>query len=255
MLALIGGGGTGIGFACAMSLAQKGFDVMITGRRQEVLSSAAARMENETKSKVLTVVSDHSTTEGTLRIVEAVKTVGYLDVFVSNTGGPKAGVFDELSEDDFIKAHEQLLLYNIRVCKGIIPLLKKSGSGRIINILSSVVKEPDPSLTLSGVYRSAIASLSKTMAKELAPYGITVNNICPSAIMTDRSKALAKRQAELTGKTIEELYEEAAEKIPMKRFQKPEDIGSLCAFLASSAAANITGQTITVDGGSSNYLL
>jgi len=254
MLALIGGGSSGIGFGCAMSLAQSGFDVIISGRRQEVLSQAASRIENETSARATTVACDHATKEGTLAIIDKVASFGFLDVFVSNTGGPKPGTFDELSEDDFIKAHEQLLLFHIRMCKGLLPFLKKSDSGRIINILSAVVKEPDPFLTLSGVYRSSIVSLSKTMAKELAPSGITINNICPSAVMTDRSRSLTKRQAEITGRTIEELDREAVEKIPMKRLQKPGDIGSLCAYLASGSAANLTGQTITVDGGASDFL-
>lgn len=253
--ALIGAGSLGIGFACATSLSKNGFDVIITGRREEVLSKAAYDIKIETGANVSFISADQSTKEGTERIIDKVNSIfGSLDVFVSNTGGPKPGSFDELSESDFINAHEQLLLYHIRICKGILPLLKKSNRGRIINVLSTVVKEPKPFLTLSGVYRSGILNLSKTMAHELAPYGITVNNICPSAVLTDRVRVLSEKQSEHTGRPIELIYKEAVDKIPMKRFQKAQDLGDLCAYLASDSAADITGQTFTIDGGASHSI-
>ncbi|MCS7132792.1 MAG: SDR family oxidoreductase, partial [Aigarchaeota archaeon] len=174
---------------------------------------------------------------------------GRIDILVNNTGGPPSALFEETSDEMWIEAVNQLLMSVIYCCRSVIPHMKKRGWGRIINIASFVAKQPMRKMALSNVLRSGILGLTKTLADELAEYGILVNAVCPGWTLTKRVEDLAKAESERSGKPVENILEEWAAEIPLKRFAKPEEIAYVVAFLASERANYITGTVIQVDGG------
>jgi 3-oxoacyl-[acyl-carrier protein] reductase len=173
---------------------------------------------------------------------------------VNNTGGPASGKIQDADEEDFVKAFEAHLLCNHVLTKLMIYGMKKDGYGRIINIISTSVKQPLPNLGVSNTIRAAVANWSKTMASELAEYGITVNNVLPGATETDRLQSIIKTKSDKTGWGTDLVKEEMIKEIPMKRFAKPEEVANAVAFLASPSASYITGINIPVDGGRTGSL-
>ena len=249
-VAIIGGSSSGIGKAVAMRLAEEGCRIVICGRDVKRLSSAKSEIIKKYKLDMISVCMDQTKKRDIKMLVDVtMKKFKRVDILFTNTGGPKSGTFFELSEDEWHKAHESLLLYVIRIYKEVIPIMKLHGFGRIINDTSFTVKEPADSLILSNVYRTAVVSLAKTLSRELAKFNITVNNICPGYVDTDRLKELFSVRAKKQGIALSDVYNKVIEDMPIGRLQKPDEIANTVAFLASDIAGNITGATIQVDGG------
>jgi len=199
---------------------------------------------------VLAIPADLSKPEDVERVIAAtVERFGGLDVVVTNTGGPPSGPFMTLDELVWRAAVDSLLLSVVRLCRAAIPHMQARGGGRIINITSISVKQPIEGLVLSNALRSAVTSLAKTLAAELAPHNILVNCVAPGYTRTDRVVELSEQAAAREGTTPDVVEKRTIAKIPLGRMGEPKEFGEVVAFLASPAASYVTGVTIQVDGG------
>ena len=177
-----------------------------------------------------------------------------INILVNNTGGPAGGPIEDAKIDEFIHAFSNHLLCNHILVKAVKEGMKKSGYGRIINIISTSVKQPLNGLGVSNTIRGAVANWSKTMANELGQFGITVNNVLPGATDTIRLQSIMETNATKKGKSVEEIKQEMANEVPLKRIAQPEEIANAVAFLASPAASYINGINVPVDGGRTKSL-
>ncbi|MCH8815752.1 MAG: SDR family oxidoreductase [Chloroflexi bacterium] len=249
--ALVGGASRGIGRAVAMALAREGCSVAICARTPDALDAAAQDIRQETDAEVLAVKCDMASNDDIRRFVQdAVTTFGKLDIVVNNAGGPPMGTFESLSDDYWEHALAQNLMSVVRTTREALPHLKRSGSGRIINVTSVAVKQPIDGLMLSNSARLGVVGLAKTLSRELAAEGITVNNVCPGNIATERLISLIEQRSKELGITLEKSVSAEETRIPMGFLGQPEDVANLVVFLASTQARYITGTTIQVDGGS-----
>lgn len=255
-VALIGGSSKGIGKGCAIELAKAGANVIICSRNKDELIDTANYIKSFSKSEVIPIVADLSDVKNLNKLIdEAYRYFNNIDILVVNSGGPKVGNFSELSIDDWNKGYESVLLYVVELYKLIIPKMKISNWGRIINIASVSVKEPSENLLLSNVFRIGVVSLAKSISRELIANNITINNICPSAFKTDRALEIMQKSATSQGISIEEVEKKLIEGLPNKRFSTIDEIGGLVAFLCLDYAKSITGTTIQIDGGNTKGLL
>ena len=249
--ALIGGASKGIGKAIARELVSEGARVMICSRSAENLAAAAEDIRSETGKEVEYAVCDMASHDDIKRTVAAAaENLGRLDILVNNAGGPPTGTFQDLDERYWQHAIDQNLLSVVRTVREALPHLRRSGSGRIINITSVAVKQPIDGLILSNATRLAVVGLAKTLSRELAPEGITVNNVCPGNIATERLIALIEERAARQGQTLADAVSLEEGRVPMGFLGEATDVAGLVAFLASDRARYITGTTIQVDGGS-----
>jgi 3-oxoacyl-[acyl-carrier protein] reductase len=248
-IALVCAASKGLGRAAAEALARGGFRVAICARGAAGLTRAAAEMK-AAGADVLPIRADLSQAADVERVLsETVNAFGGLDVLVTNTGGPPSGPFMSIDEQAWRDATESLLLSVVRLCRGAIPLLRARGGGRIVHVTSISVKQPIAGLVLSNALRSAVTSLAKTLAVELAADNILVNCVAPGYTRTDRVVELAAATALRDGITADEAERRIVNQIPLGRMGTPEEFGAVIAFLASPAASFITGVTIPVDGG------
>ena len=232
--ALVTAASRGLGRACAAALAAEGARVFIVSRSDERLAQAEAEVGAAGHLAV-----DLSTPGGPERAVEAAAAaLGGLDILVCNAGGPPPGTFESTPVDRWEVGYHLTLMSTVRLTKAALPLLVDSGRGRIVNITSISVRQPIPNILLSNAFRSAVTAMAKTLAGEVAGHGVTVNNLAPGTILTDRVR-------QLYSGSLEDL----AATIPARRIGDPDEFGAACAFLCSRQAAYITGQTIGVDGG------
>lgn len=249
-VALIGGGSKGLGLGCALSLARAGANVAICARDKKSLADAARRIRAVAKVKVLPVQADFSRPGSARRAVaKTIAELGEIDILVVNSGGPKAGTFFTLGESDWSEAYQSVFHYVVELYRAVIPGMKKNKWGRIINLTSLSVKEPEETLVLSNVFRAGVVSLAKSISRELIKHNITINNICPGAFRTARSQYLMEQEARRTGLSVQEIERAAIGRLPLGRLQQPEELGEMVAFLASEQARGITGTTIQIDGG------
>jgi 3-oxoacyl-[acyl-carrier protein] reductase len=254
-VALIGGASKGLGRGCAIQLAKEGVSVALCARGKNALSETTEYIRTNTHAKVLPLAVDLSKKEDVKKAVKDTQaSFGNIDILVVNSGGPKAGTFFELADQDWEDAYCSVLGYVIELYHLVIPGMKEKQWGRIINIASLAVKEPAENLVLSNVFRSGVVSLAKTLSRELISHNITINTICPGAFKTDRAAQLIAAKAEAVGRSKEEIEAEAVNSLPLKRYQTPEELGDLVVFLASDLAKGITGTTIQIDGGISKGL-
>jgi len=253
--ALVGGSSKGIGRAVATALAREGCSITICARDDTALASAAQVIRQETGAHVLHLVCDMARYEDIKRVVaETMNIHGRLDIVVNNAGGPPTGTFDDFDEGDWQRAIDQNLLSAIRTIREALPYLRRSGSGRVINITSVAVKQPIDRLILSNTTRLGVVGLAKTLSRELALEGITVNNVCPGNIATERLLSLIEERARRQGIPVEQAIELEEAQVPMGFLGDPDDIANLAVFLASAKARYITGATIQVDGGSTTAI-
>jgi len=253
--AIVGGASKGIGAAAAKELAALGASVTLIARRAEALEEVRAGLDvtKGQKHHVLALdVSDLEALEKTL--ISHVACKGPFHILVNNSGGPAAGPAHLAKAEDFEKAFTQHLLAAQVLVQAVLEGMKGERYGRIINIISTSVKQPIKGLGVSNTIRGAVANWAKTLAGELAPFGITVNNVLPGATDTDRMKEIISGKAEKTGKSAEEIFAEETAAIPLGRFARPAEIGQAVAFLASPAASYITGINLPVDGGRTGSL-
>jgi 3-oxoacyl-[acyl-carrier protein] reductase len=249
-VALVTAASQGLGKAIATELAKEGAGVVICARRADVLEDTANEIRGLSGSKVVAIAADVSTPEGVEAAVgAAIESFGRLDILVNNAGGPPPGDFTKHDDAAWQRAFEQNLLSAVRLVRAALPHLKESGRGRIINMTGTAVKEPVEGLILSNSIRSAVIGMAKTLSSEFAAYNITVNNIAPGRIATERVEKLDQARAEASGSTAAEVKRGWEAQIPMGRYGRPEELAYLAVFLASDKASYITGTTIQVDGG------
>jgi 3-oxoacyl-[acyl-carrier protein] reductase len=239
--ALVAASTRGLGYAIARGLAKEGARVAVSGRTRSTVERAAETIGSETGSRCVGIECDLSRAGEAERLVEtAAGSLGGLDVLVTNAGGPTPGSFAQIDDALWEQTVDLTLMSAVRLIRTALPYLRKSGRGRVVNVVSSSVKEPIDGLLLSNSIRLAVVGLARTLAREVARDGITVNNVAPGRIRT-------RRLLELYGG--EEGLAKAAEAIPMGRLGEPDEFAAPVVFLASGSAAYITGQTLVVDGG------
>jgi 3-oxoacyl-[acyl-carrier protein] reductase len=243
--AFVAGASKGLGKACAKSLADEGARVFVCSRNADEIKQAATEI-----GAAGFAAADVSRSADVKRVVaEAIANLGGLDILVTNAGGPPTGAFDKAGDSDWDIAYQLTLMSAVRMIREALPALKASGRGRIVNLTGYGVKEPMTDLVVSDAVRAGVTVMAKTIASDLAPFGITVNNIAPGPIMTDRLIAIHMARAKSLGITIEEQFKRFSETIPVRRMGRPEEIGDLCAYLCSLQSGYLTGQAIVVDGG------
>jgi len=237
----------GLGKACAAALAREGAHVVITARGKEVLEATAGEIRALGKGKVLAIPADVSQPQTAASLMTAtVDTFGGLDILVNNAGGPLFGAFESFNEAAWQSAFELNLLSAVRFSRLAIPYMRKRGSGRIINIVSLSIRTFLPGSVLSTSMRMGVAGMAKLLSDEVGPDHITVNNVAPGLILTERVlDSLPPHSPE----EEEKLLAERAKTIPVRRIGRPEELADLVAFLASPLAGYITGTELHVNGG------
>jgi 3-oxoacyl-[acyl-carrier protein] reductase len=253
--ALVCGSTQGIGKAAAIKLAQTGANLVLIARDEKKLQNALSELDNSQGQKHSFLVADFSKPNELKEIItEFVAKGNKVNILVNNTGGPKGGPIKDATTDEFINTFNQHLICNHILVQALYPGMIETGYGRIINVISTSVKQPLPNLGVSNTIRGAVASWSKTLANELGEYGITVNNVLPGATNTIRLQGIAEAKSEKTGETVSDIFEEMAMESPMKRIAQPEEVAAAIAFLASPEASYINGINLPVDGGRTKSL-
>jgi 3-oxoacyl-[acyl-carrier protein] reductase len=243
--ALVNAASRGLGRACAEALVGEGARVFLSSRHEAELRATADAI-----GATGWMQADVSSEADITRLVgAAVEALGGLDILVVNAGGPPPGTFLSTDEKAWERGWHLTLMSAVRLVRAALPHLEHSDQGRIVNVTSISVRQPIRNLVLSNAYRSAVTAMSKTLSFEVAPKGITVNNIAPDAVLTDRIRHVQADAAQRAGTTLEEQMRRYAEGVPRGRFGEPAEVGWLCAFLCSSRAGFITGQTVGIDGG------
>jgi len=253
--ALICGSTQGIGLASAQALAQSGYSCILLARNEASLKSVVATLDVSHGQKHQYLAADFSNPSALKTIIDNFILQGHIiHVLINNTGGPKGGPIIDASIEEFTDTFNQHLVCNHILVQAVVPGMKQAEFGRIINIISTSVKQPLPNLGVSNTIRGAVASWSKTLAMELGQFGITVNNVLPGATNTLRLNGIAEAKSAKTGQSVEHILDEMAQESPMQRIAEPEEISAAVAFLASSAAGYINGINLPVDGGRTKSL-
>jgi 3-oxoacyl-[acyl-carrier protein] reductase len=243
--ALVTGSSRGIGRAAAGALAAAGGQVFVSARDNAELTAAARDVG---ATGYLAGDLDEEAT-ATRLVATAVRELGGLDILIANTGGPAIGSFESVTVADWEEGWHRTLMSVVHLIRASVAPLKLSSQPRIIIVTSITARQPMEAMVLSNSYRAAVAGLSKSLAAELGPAGITVNNVAPSLIVTDRMEAVHRARAARAGSDYSPYRERLLSSVPLRRFGQPDEVGQLCCFLASAAAGFITGQTVGIDGG------
>jgi 3-oxoacyl-[acyl-carrier protein] reductase len=253
--AIVCGSTQGIGKATAIELAGLGASVILIARNEDSLKQALNDLPSSSHQKHAYLVADFSKPMELKKVVtDYINNGNCVNILVNNSGGPKGGAIRDASTDEFLLAFNQHLICNHILVQALYPGMIESGYGRIINVISTSVKQPLPNLGVSNTIRGAVANWSKTLATELGAFGITVNNVLPGATNTARLQSIAKIKADQYNESIDDVFAEMASETPMKRIAQAEEIAAAIAFLASPAAAYINGINVPVDGGRTKSL-
>ncbi|OIJ08216.1 3-oxoacyl-ACP reductase [Anaerobacillus arseniciselenatis] len=240
----------GLGKATALEYVSHGASVMISSRNENELVITAKQIKQLTGQEVVYCVADVSSYHDIKNLVtKTVEQFGTIDVLINNAGGPPAGGFDDFNDDDWQKSFELNLLSVIRTIREVLPYMKKQGSGRIVNIASSSIKQPIDHLILSNTFRTGMVGLAKTLSSELAKDNILINTIGPGQIKTDRIGEFDKAKAESLGITQEEVQRTKENQIPLGRYGTPGEFAKVMVFFGSYANTYVTGQSLLVEGG------
>lgn len=247
--ALVCGASEGIGRAAALELALLGCDVTVLARRADVLGEVAAalpRVDGQRHGFIAADVSQHDALRAQVEALAAGKPV---HILVNNSGGPPGGPAHAADPAAFVDAFGKHLLANQILVQAVLPGMRADAWGRIVNVISTSVKEPIAGLGVSNTIRGAVASWAKTLSRELAGQGITVNNVLPGYTETGRIAQILRDRAQASGQTQEAVAEGMRKAVPAGRFAQPAEIAAAIAFLCSPAAAYINGVSLAVDGG------
>lgn len=248
--ALVCGSSQGMGRACAVELARLGAEVTLVARNEATLREALSALSTNAGQKHALIVADFADSAGLqAKVAHHVDQTGPIQILVNNTGGPPHGAIVDATPDQFLQAISNHIVCNHLLVQTLLPGMKSSGYGRIVNIISTSVIQPIKGLGVSNTTRGAVANWGRTLAGELAPLGITVNNVLPGFTATGRLQTLFQAKAEKAGTTVEQVERGIVESIPMKRLADPAEIASVVAFLVSPAASYLTGVNLPVDGG------
>jgi len=249
--AFVGGGSRGIGKAVAIELAMLGANVALLARSVDLLRQAVNELDKNQGQQHDFIEVDYSDPQLLRTTVESylASSRKTIHILVNNTGGPPSGPAINAKPEEFISAFNNHLLCNQTLTQLVADGMKRTGYGRIINIISTSVKAPIKGLGVSNTVRGAVANWAKTLSFELGEYGITVNNILPGATMTDRLDEIINDNARKTGQSRDYLIEQMKKQVPLKRFADPSEVATAVAFLASPAAGYINGINLPVDGG------
>lgn len=249
-VALVTGASAGLGRAIAEELAAEGADVIISARRAEQLGDVAGAIEQATGRRVMCIQADLSQPGEAKRVVdEAIAVKGRLDILLTNGGGPPSMPFEQTTLDQWHAAIALNLESALELCRAALPGMKARKWGRILTLTSITVKQPVENLVLSNSVRAAVVGFARTLANEVAPFNITVNNLVPGYTKTERLGGLAAAVSARKGISEAEAYAGWEQQIPMGRLGEPREFAALAAFLASERASYITGQSVAVDGG------
>jgi len=249
-VALVSASSRGLGRAVAEELAAEGAHLVISARGKETLERTAESIRKATGAKVVAVAADVSDPAAAARVSKtALDEFGRVDILVTNSGGPPSGSFESFTDEAWDSATRLLLRSVVEFTRAILPGMKERKWGRILNVTSIAAKQPIEGLMLSNSLRAAVIGFARTLANEVAPFGVTVNNLLPGFTRTDRVQELARAAGGKSGGTGKDIVSQWESEIPMGRLGEPREFAALAAFLASERASYITGSSIAVDGG------
>ncbi|WP_170330729.1 SDR family oxidoreductase [Ruegeria arenilitoris] len=250
--ALVSASSKGLGLGCAEALAAAGVDLVMNARGSDALEAAAERIRADHDVQVHTMACDVTTPEGQTQVIEAAEGV---DILVTNAGGPPPGLWSDWEREDFIKALDANMLTPIAFMKALLPGMMDKGWGRVVNITSQSVRAPIPALGLSNAARTGLTGYVAGTSRQVAPHGVTINNLLPGIHATDRADSLDGGVASQKGISMDEARAERAATIPARRYGTRQEFGAACAFLCSQHAGFIVGQNILLDGGGTNLTM
>ncbi|WP_347313042.1 SDR family oxidoreductase [Defluviimonas sp. SAOS-178_SWC] len=250
--ALVCAASKGLGRGCAEALAAAGVDLVLNARGAEALAETAAAIRAAHGVAVTEVAADITTEAGRAEVLAA---AGNIDILVTNAGGPPPGLWSDWDREDFIRALDANMLTPIALMKALMPAMMARGWGRVVNITSQSVKAPIAQLGLSNAARAGLTGYVAGTSRQVAPAGVTINNLLPGIHATDRADSLDGGVAKAQGITIEEARQRRAATIPVRRYGTAAEFGAVCAFLCSAHAGFIVGQNILLDGGAMNATL
>ena len=252
--ALVCGASVGIGRAAAHELALLGADVTVLARRADALQDVVAALPCEGEQQHGWIAVDVAQGDTLRKQIEALAAEKPVHILVNNTGGPPGGTAHDADVPAFLDAFNKHLVANQIIVQSVLPGMRSAGFGRIVNVISTSVKEPIAGLGVSNTIRGAVASWAKTLAAELGPHGITVNNVLPGYTRTQRLDQILHDRAEATGKPEADIASAMLATVPAGRFAEAAEIGGTIAFLCSPAAGYINGTNLAVDGGRTRSL-
>lgn len=253
--ALVCGSSQGIGWATAQMMAGLGADVTLVARNPESLAKNVSLLSEKYDGNFDSLVADFNDPDGLkAALAKHIDANNPYHILVNNTGGPPAGPANQADVSEYLLAFNQHLVCNQHLVQALLPGMKSAGEGRIVNVISTSVKQPLNNLGVSNTIRGAVANWSKTLANELGQFNITVNNVLPGATETGRLTSILENKASKSGKSIDEAAAGMTAAVPMNRFAKPEEVASAICFLAGPAASYINGINIPVDGGRTSCL-
>jgi 3-oxoacyl-[acyl-carrier protein] reductase len=248
--ALVTASSRGLGKAIALQLSREGANVAICARGNKELTRTKKEIAERSGGKVLAQVADVTDKSQVKKLIKQVNgEFGSIDILVCNAGGPPSGSAENFGLDDYRQALELNLLSSVYLCYEAMPLMKRQKWGRIVTLTSVSAKQPIDTLILSNTARAGVLGFSKSLSNQLAPYGITVNSVCPGYTLTERVESLAKSFEEAGRGSIQDFFQNIEKIIPMGRLGRPYEIATAVVFLCSEAASYITGVALQVDGG------
>ena len=245
--ALVCGASRGIGRACAEALAARGAAVTLLARSADGLADVRRGLARIGKAEHAVLTADLEDTDSLAAHLESLRRP--VHILVNNAGGPPGGPLLDAAPEEFRRGFERLLIAAHLLTRALVPGMRAARYGRIVNVVSTSVREPIPGLGVSNTIRGACAGWAKTLARELAPDAITVNNVLPGFTATERLEGLFASRAERQGKTLAQIEDAARASVPAGRFAEPAEIAAAVAFLASPSAAYVNGVSLAVDGG------